>query len=35
MVWAVHLPWTPENAGEHHLDALRLFRQVPAMVELL
>jgi class 3 adenylate cyclase len=33
MGWVVQLSWT-DNTGAHHLDALRLFRQVPAVVEL-
>lgn len=31
--WVVQLSWT-DNIDAHHLDALRLFRQVPAVVEL-
>lgn len=34
MGWAVQLPWTPDNTEAHRVDALRLLRQVPAMVDL-
>ena len=33
--WAVQLPWSGGGGEAHHVDALRLFRQVPAMVELV
>lgn len=32
--WAVQLPWTETNIESHRLDALRLLRQVPAIVEV-
>ncbi len=35
MGWAVQLPWSDDNGDAHHVDAVRLFRQVPAMVELV
>ena len=34
MGWAVQLPWTEANAEQHRIDALRLLRQIPAMVDL-
>src|SRR5262245_60800605 len=34
MGWVVQLTWTDQDTDAHHFDALRLFRQVPAMVEL-
>ena len=33
MGWAVQLPWTRDNTEAHRLDALRLLRQVPAIVD--
>ena len=32
--WMVHLRWTDETGENHRLDALRLLRQVPAIVEV-
>ena len=32
MGWTVQLPWTKTNSGRRRLDALRLLRQVPAIV---
>jgi adenylate cyclase len=32
--WAVQLPWTDANVESHRFDALRLLRQVPAIVEV-
>jgi adenylate cyclase len=34
MQWAVQLPWTDANTEGHRLDALRLLRQVPAIVDI-
>src|SRR5262245_49268827 len=34
MGWLVQLPWTEENLAAHRLDALRLLRQVPAIVDV-
>jgi adenylate cyclase len=34
MGWAVQLPWTASNLDRRRLDALRLLRQVPAIVEV-
>ncbi|MGI9475647.1 MAG: hypothetical protein ACR2PI_03010 [Hyphomicrobiaceae bacterium] len=34
MGWTVQLPWTQTNSGRRRLDALRLLRQVPAIVEV-
>ncbi len=34
MGWAVQLPWTEVNAEGHRVDALRLLRQVPAIVDI-
>lgn len=34
VAWTVQLPWTEANLEHHRLDALRLMRQVPAIVEL-
>ncbi|GGC50032.1 cache domain-containing protein [Chelatococcus reniformis] len=32
--WTLQLPWTEESADRHRVDALRLLRQVPAVVSL-
>ncbi len=34
MGWTVQLPWTKTNSDRRRLDALRLLRQVPAIVEV-
>jgi adenylate cyclase len=34
MQWAVQLPWTEGSVERHRLDALRVLRQVPAIVDL-
>lgn len=34
MDWTVQLPWTPGNDERRRLDALRLLRQVPAIVDI-
>ena len=34
MGWVVQLPWTEDNAEDHRVDALRLLRQVPAIVDI-
>ncbi len=34
MQWAVQLPWTNTNVEDHHIDALRLLRQMPAISDL-
>ena len=32
--WMTLLPWSPDTIEQHHLDAMRLLRQVPAITEL-
>jgi signal transduction histidine kinase/CheY-like chemotaxis protein len=32
--WMTLLPWSPDTIEQHHLDAMRLLRQVPAIIEL-
>jgi signal transduction histidine kinase/DNA-binding NarL/FixJ family response regulator len=32
--WATHLPWSAATAEQRRLDALRLLRQVPAIIEV-
>jgi hypothetical protein len=34
MQWAVQLPWTDGGDERHRFDALRVLRQVPAIVDL-
>ena len=34
MQWTVQLPWTKDNIEDHHIDALRLLKQVPAIVDV-
>ncbi len=34
MGWVVQLPWTEDNVEDRRVDALRLLRQVPAIVDL-
>lgn len=35
MQWTVQLPWSVGSDDQHRLDALRLMRQVPAIVEIV
>jgi adenylate cyclase len=34
MGWAIQLPWIADNVEDHRVDALRLFRQVPPIVDM-
>jgi len=34
MQWTVQLPWTKDDIEDHHIDALRLLKQVPAIVDV-
>lgn len=34
MQWTVQLPWTPDSVERHRIDALRLLRQIPALVDV-
>ena len=34
LAWTVQLPWSENTGDEHRLDALRLLRQVPAVISL-
>lgn len=35
MRWTVQLPWSADDPEAHHLDGLRLMRQVPAVIDLM